>query len=185
MEEQPHTTKKTEALFTQSFDDYSGALFKHAFYRLGDRDKAKDVVQDTYFKTWKFVSEGGIIDEYKPFLYRVANNLVVDEYRKKKPHSLDELLEKENVSEGNFPELIDLSHEQLAHAIDAEKVYELLGEVPDQYAQVVTMRFIDELSPKEISGITGETENVVSVRLHRALKALKKIAEAKHFSYES
>jgi RNA polymerase sigma-70 factor (ECF subfamily) len=176
--------KVTEEGFISSFDEYSDVLFRHAVFRLSDRERAKDVVQDTFMKTWKFISEGGVIDEYRSFLYRVLNNLIIDEYRKKKTSSLDEILESDHVQEGDFPELVDLSHKDTVRSIDAEKVYDLLTHVPDQYAQVVTMRFIDELSPKEIAIITGESENVISVRLHRALKALKRVATEKQFIYE-
>ena len=39
------------------------------------------------------------------------------------------------------------------------------------------MRYVDELSPREISDITGDTENNVSVRIHLGIKQLKKILQ--------
>ena len=40
---------------------------------------------------------------------------------------------------------------------------------------LLIMRYIDELGPKEIAHILGENENVISVRLNRALRELKEI----------
>ena len=47
------------------------------------------------------------------------------------------------------------------------------------YREVLTLRYIDGLGPKEISELIEETENVVSVRIHRALKALKDMIESR------
>ncbi len=52
-----------------------------------------------------------------------------------------------------------------------------MSELPDQYREVLIYRFVDELGPKEISVLIEESENVVSVRLHRGLKALRKVIE--------
>jgi RNA polymerase sigma-70 factor (ECF subfamily) len=55
----------------------------------------------------------------------------------------------------------------------------LLDDVGDKYRDVIIMRFIDELSVKEISDVTGETENNISVRLHRGMEKLREIYEGK------
>jgi DNA-directed RNA polymerase specialized sigma24 family protein len=39
------------------------------------------------------------------------------------------------------------------------------------------MRYVDGLSPQEIAGLIGESENVVSVRVHRGLKKLRALLE--------
>jgi len=44
---------------------------------------------------------------------------------------------------------------------------------------VIHYRFVQELSPKEIAEITGESQNVISVRIHRALKELKRLFNAR------
>ena len=52
---------------------------------------------------------------------------------------------------------------------------EVIGWLDEKYRDVVLMRYVDELSPKEISEVVGESENNVSVRIHRGLKQLKEI----------
>jgi RNA polymerase sigma-70 factor (ECF subfamily) len=58
-------------------------------------------------------------------------------------------------------------------------IREMLGELPDHHREVVVMRFIDGFTPSEIAEVTGERENTVSVRIHRALLKLKKAYEAR------
>ncbi len=161
----------------KAFEDYNDALFRHASLRISDREKAIDVVHDTYTKVWSYIKGGYEIDNFRPFLYKVLNNLIIDTYRKKKEQSLDSLMALEGVDEGNFEELSESSVEALAATIDGRKAFELVTELPDQYREVIIYRFIDGLGPKEISELIEESENVISVRIHRGLKFLRKKIE--------
>jgi RNA polymerase sigma-70 factor (ECF subfamily) len=166
-----------EERFLKAFDDYADALFRHAQYRLSDRERAVEIVHDTFTKVWGYVRGGHEVAAYKPFLYKVLNNLIIDEYRRRKEVSLDSLLAEEGVSEGSFSELHEGGIEELTFTLDAKKASELLSELPPLYCEVLTFRFVDGLGPKEISELIEETENVVSVRIHRALKALRELIE--------
>ena len=103
----------------------------------------------------------------------MLNNLIIDSYRKQREVSLDALFEIEGVDEGSFAGLSENSVEALAATIDGRQAFELLSELPDVYREVLTLRFVDGLGPKEISDLTEETENVVSVRIYRGLKMLR------------
>lgn len=176
MRGQKQTTDAMESQedrFLKAFEDYSDALFRHASIRVSDRERAIDIVHDTFTKVWSYARAGHQIDSYRSFLYKVLNNLIIDEYRKRKEVSLDALMSVEGVDEGSFPELSESTVEALAATIDGRKAFELLAELPDVYREVIIMRFIDELGPREISDLIEESENVVSVRIHRGLKLLR------------
>lgn len=166
-----------EERFLEAFEEYGDALFRHAFLRVSDRERAIDIVHDTYTKVWSYLRAGHEIEAFRPFLYKVLNNLIIDEYRKAKETSLDALLEQEGVSEGSFEELSESTVESLAATLDGKKAFELLATLPDEYREVIVLRFVDELGPKEISQLVEESENVVSVRLHRGLKMLRSAIE--------
>jgi RNA polymerase sigma-70 factor (ECF subfamily) len=167
-----------ETRFLKAFEEYNDALFRHAFMRISNREKAIDLVHDTYTKVWSYVRDGYNIEAFRPFLYKVLNNLIIDEYRKKKELSLDALLAQEGVDEGSFEDLTESSVEQMAATIDGRKAFELLEELPDQYKEVILLRFVDQLGPNEISELIEESQNVISVRLHRGLKLLRQKIEA-------
>lgn len=162
-----------EERFLKAFDEYADALFRHAIYRLSDRERAIEIVHDTFTKVWGYLRSGREVESFKPFLYKVMNNLIIDEYRRRKETSLDAILAEEGVSEGSFPELHGGGLEELTFMLDAKKASELLQELPLSYREVLTLRFVDGLGPKEISDLVEESENVVSVRIHRGLKILK------------
>ncbi|MEK7628547.1 MAG: RNA polymerase sigma factor [Patescibacteria group bacterium] len=171
---------------TEAFDAHADELFRHAYFRLSDRERAKDLVQETFLKVWTSAERGTKIENWRAFLFRSLHNLIIDEYRKKKQSSLDAILEAD-VSEGNFPELVGDNFEETVSAldgkIDEQVLHEAIAKLPEQYQSAVVMRYIDERSPKEIAELLGENENVVSVRVHRGLKKLRAIMEAtpKHY----
>lgn len=173
-----------EERFLAAFEEYSDALFRHASLRINDREKAIDIVHDTFTKVWGYVRNGHEIKLFRPFLYKVLNNLIVDEYRKHRESSLDALLEQEGIDEGSFAELSESKVESLAATLDGKRAFEVLKTLPDEYREVIVLRFVDGLGPREISELIEESENMVSVRLHRGLKQLRKAIEQEERSRE-
>ena len=166
-----------EERFLKAFDEYADALYRHASVRMRDRERAVELVHDAFTKAWSYVRDGNEIDSYRPFLYKILGNLIIDEYRKKREESLDALLEKDGVSEGSFTDLQVGSLEEAVDALDAKRAIEIISELPVGFREVLTLRFVDGLGPKEIAVLIEETENVVSVRLHRGIKLLKDAVE--------
>lgn len=142
----------------------------HAFFKTHNHAISKDLVQDTFTKTWKYLVKGGKIDMMKAFLYHVLNNLIVDQYRKHKTTSLDILLEK-----GFEPIEDNDSAERYLNVLDGKAVLLLIKNLPKKYQKVISMRYIHDLSLKEISLKTGQTKNVIAVQTHRGLTKLKSL----------
>lgn len=167
---------EAEQAFTKAYEEHADALFRHCVFRVSSRERALELTQETFMKTWDAVAKGQDVRNYRAFLFRVLNNLIIDEYRKEKSLSLDALLEKEGVSEGSFEDLQTGSLEELVEKfeirIQSEQLSEALGTLPESYKTVIVMRFINELRPKEIAEILQESENAVSVRINRGLKKL-------------
>jgi len=159
--------------FLKAFEEYNNALFRHACARLNNRERALDLVYDTFTKVWLYLKAGHEINSYRSFLYKVLNNLIIDEYRKQKEVSLDNLLEMEGVDEGSFLDLQEDTEASLIDKLDGKKAFSLVKELPEVYREVIILRFADGLGPKEISSLIEESENVVSVRLFRGLKMLR------------
>ena len=158
---------KLEAEFLFAYDAHGDALFRHCLIRVRDRDAAKDVVQEAFSRTWAYLSMGKKIDHLRAFLYRVANNLIIDQSRKKKSSSLDKMMEEDGfeVRDESIREPIDHPALRQARA--------LLHSLDEMYRVAVTMRYIDEMTPKEIARVLGVSENVVSVRIHRGIERLR------------
>ncbi len=170
-------TSGPEQAFLKAFESHADALFRHALYRVSDREKAYDLTQETYLKAWEFIAEGGEVKHYKSFLYRILHNLIIDEYRKKKSVSLDELLEDEAAAPALEARLAEGSAVEAEEALDEstliEQVRARIADLPVDYRIALTLRFVDGLSPKEIAEAIDASENVVSVRIHRGIQKLR------------
>lgn len=157
----------SEDILLRAYDAHADAIFRHCYFRVSNRERAKELLQETFMKTWEYLKDGGRVDNIKAFLYRVATNLITDEYRKRKAVSLDTLME----DEGFEIDAHDHSIEAVAAVHDVTK---FLREIDSDVRQLVVMRFIDDLPIKEIAAIVDETENNVSVKIHRAIEKMKK-----------
>src|SRR6266850_4422798 len=83
-----------KTFFTEAHELYREGLDSYAYFKVSNRMISEDLVQNTFMKTWMYLMKGGRIEKMKAFLYHVLNNLIVDEYRKRKTTSLDVLIEK-------------------------------------------------------------------------------------------
>lgn len=156
---------ETHKEFLTAYDQFADAIFRHCYFRVFNRDRAKDLMQETFTRVWEYLAEGKTVDNLRAFLYRVATNLIIDEARKKKAVSLETLAE-----EGFDPPAED---NRLAEGIDARLILRFLKEIEPPYREVVAMRYLEGLSPKEIAAALNENENAVSVRIHRGIKKLR------------
>ena len=167
--------------FTEAFEAYSDELFRHASMRLKDRDRALELTQECFLKVWDYAQKGGNILELRPFLYRTLRHLIIDEYRRKKPVSLEAIAERnEDMSvEALLPPDQSNTLEAAIERFDGKHALAALEQLSDPYREVLSLRYVGGLSPGEIGEIVGESENAVSVRIHRGLKKLKAMMDDK------
>lgn len=160
-----------EEQFLEAYEEHADALLRHVMVRVRDRELSKDIVQEAYSKTWVYMSEGKEIEYLRAFLYRVANNLIIDWSRKKKSSSLETMMEDDGF------EPADDNVKDFADVPAAREAVKLLDQLEEIYRTAITMRYMDEMSPREIAEALGVSENVVSVRIHRGIEKLSKIAK--------
>lgn len=171
---QTQSNKKEESInkdnLTLAHHDHNKALNSYAFFKVHDKFVGEDLVQDTFTKTWAYLVRGGKIVMMRAFLYNILNNLIVDEYRKRKrkTDSLDTLIEN-----GFEPKDKNEESERLVNFLDGKNAISFIAKLPETYKKIIHMRFIQSMSLKEISLITGQKKNAIAVQIHRGLEKLK------------
>jgi len=165
--------KRDETAFSRYYEIYAPKLYRHAFYRLSSKELAEDVVSDVFIKTWQFLSEPDKkITSIRAFLYRLANNLIIDIYRTRwrQPFPIDDVFEAK---------LSDLgaAARGTVNNLDFEIVLKNLEKISFEVRELLFWRYVDELSIEEISKITGKNRNAIYVAIHRGLKELKRLTE--------
>jgi RNA polymerase sigma-70 factor (ECF subfamily) len=162
--------QKIEQEFMAAYEQYSDDIFRYCFFQTSDREVALDISQDTFTKTWQYIADGKEVENIRAFLYRVAKNLIIDWRRKKKSSSLDSLLDEGFDYEEDYSEM-----ERQETAYESEQAKEALDNLKDNYKEVLTMRYIDGMSVKDIADKLDAAENTISVRIHRGLQKLNEV----------
>lgn len=157
--------------FKETYDLYADAIFRLCVLKTSNEDVAVDLMQETFMRYWAQLSRGKEMRNTRAFLYTIAGNLVIDWYRKKKSESLDARME-----DGYEPE--DHLVPSGEHAAEHAEMLRAFRQLSESDQEVLTLRCIEGLQPREIAEMLDVTANVVSVRIDRAQRRLAKLLHA-------
>lgn len=141
---------------------YADDVYEFAYYSLGSSHDAKDAVQEVFLRAMQSSDQFRNESTTKTWLLRIARNYVYDEYRKKR-------------TKNNYVPPPEHSEET-----DVEMNMELtsaLSVLSPSYRQVLVLRYLFDLSSKDVATILRWSHSKVRVTQHRALKALKSLLE--------
>lgn len=160
-----------EQQFSALYEELAAKVYRHVRLRVGSEHDAEDIVAQTFMKTWDYVNKGKIILNKKAFVFRVANNLIIDWYRAKntRPIPMEDVEEaKLGVTENNWDEAIDARH-------SLEQVEQALDQLDPSYRDAIVLQYMEGHSVKDVAKKLKVSENVVYVRVHRGRKKLMEI----------
>ncbi|MDD5031779.1 MAG: RNA polymerase sigma factor [Patescibacteria group bacterium] len=172
------TKKKDKDAFIQAYDLYVDQIFRFVYFKVGNREEANDLTSIVFLKTWNYIQDSSVEDfkTLKSLLYKIARTSIIDYYRKNSNFNKVALENKEG-------EPVDIKDEKQDIARQAEInsdfgiIEQKLKELKDEYREIIVLKFIDELSIKEIAAVLDKPKNNVRVLLHRALKALRELMD--------
>ncbi|MEY2585566.1 MAG: polymerase sigma-70 factor, subfamily [Verrucomicrobiota bacterium] len=142
-------------------------LFAIAYGILQNREEAEDVVQDTFVKAWK--SRWRVRDSAKlpAWLGTIARHRARDLARKRKPESLPENFESN--------EMVELEGAATGKRVDLDgEVRSALAQLPELHRAAVTLRYFEELDYGTIEETLGLTNGALRGILGRALGLMRK-----------
>ncbi len=146
--------------FNTCVDLHADNLYRFILKNVRDKDKAKDIVQDTYEKLWLKVSEVESTNA-KSYMFTTAYRTMIDQLRREKKQG--------DMEEADFS---SLSHNK--QYSDLKQVLnEALEKLPEIQRSVIMLRDYEGYSYEEIGEIMQLNESQVKVYIFRARKALK------------
>ncbi len=163
--------EKTKELFDSLYDTHTDAIFRFCFFKTGDREIAKDLTQDVFVKVFNHIKKGEEIVNEKAFLYAIAKNVVIDFWRKKK-----------SVNEADLPEgfMNTVPSQSNTEVLAEYQIFlSLLDKLSPTDREVIILRYVEDMSSKDMAELLGERENTILVRISRATEKLKKMVEEK------
>jgi RNA polymerase sigma-70 factor (ECF subfamily) len=168
-------SKSFEALIQK----HKNKIYAFILSKIRNRDLAEDIFQDTFIKVINSLQKGKYNEEGKflPWVMRIANNLVIDYFRKSKkmrtiaPTDDFDIFDILQDGEKNIED--NLVNNQIH-----KDLRKLIEHLPENQKEVLKMRYYADLSFKEISESTGVSINTALGRMRYALINLRKLIDS-------
>lgn len=158
---------------------YLDSLYNTAYRMTRSAEDAEDLVQETYFKAYKYYDKFEEGTNLKAWLFKILKNTFINNYRRKKlePRSVD-FAEIEDsferiVRRDNNDQTVDPESEFFTGVLD-DDVRKALESLPYDYRMVVILADLEDFSYKEVAEILDCPVGTVMSRLYRGRKLLEK-----------
>ena len=154
-------------------------IFNYILRIIKNEDVANDIFQETFVKAILTIKQGRYTEngKFPAWISRIAHNLIIDYYRQEKSENIQSS-DLEDVDIFNRKELCEDTIEDviISHQIREDVKY-LIRERPALQREVLTLRYYQNLSFKEIAEMTGVSINTALGRMRYAILNLRRIAQ--------
>lgn len=121
----------SEEDFAAAYDQYADVIFRHCYLRVFSREKAKQLMMNTFTRLWTFIAEGNYVDSMQLILYRLCHQLIEEDYAR------STTLKAQEEVDTNSPE------------------FAVLQQLSPQDRSVLILHYVDGFSLQEIGSILG------------------------------
>jgi RNA polymerase sigma-70 factor (ECF subfamily) len=167
---------------TRDFEEealiHMNALYNMALRMTRNEKDAEDLVQETFFRAYRFFDRFERGSNCKAWLFKIMKNTYINRYKKKskEPSMVDyqdiepfyDFVKNQTGIDYNNPE------EDVFHGLLDDEVQKALSSLPDDFKMVVLLADIEGLSYKEIAEVIGSPVGTVMSRLYRGRRQLQK-----------
>lgn len=155
--------------FGKLYDFYYKRIYLFIFKRVENDDLAADITAQAFLKAMtaigKFSFQGV---PFSAWLYRIALNEVNMHYRSDKSKMT------ESIEKGQIAGMMEENEEKMSDEM-LKRLTEVMQKLPPNDMQLISLRFFEELSFKEVADIMEMTENNAKVRVYRILERMRKM----------
>jgi RNA polymerase sigma factor (sigma-70 family) len=187
---QHYSDSEKDSIFNTEFMPHINSMYNFAYRLTFDEDDAKDLVQDTYLKAYRFIDSFQQGTNAKAWLFRILKNSFINDYRKKskEPSKVDyqeveTYYNSEDVDRQITP---DLRVDSLQDMI-GDEISNALNSLDVDFRTVIILCDLEGFKYDEMAKILDIPIGTVRSRLHRARNLLKdKLNEyAKKMGYKN
>jgi RNA polymerase sigma factor (sigma-70 family) len=164
-------------------DRYQRSLYNFALRFLGDGDAAADIVQHAFIQLFTHADELHTEEGLRPWLFRVARYRCLDELRRRRAIPFSQMnASDDDDSQLPLDQISDPSPlpDALAERDDLQQILaDAIAALPVKYREVVTLRYVADLSFAEIGQVLGLPEATAKTHFHRAKPLLRAFLRAR------
>lgn len=171
-----YTEDQKHRIFEIEFLPHIDAMYNFAYRITYDEDMAKDLLQDTFYKAFRFLESFHEGTNAKAWLFRILKNSFINEFRKKskEPSMVDYQDVETYYNSDDVNEIItsDLRVEVLQDMI-GDEVSNALNALAVDFRIVIILCDLEGFTYEEMSKILDIPIGTVRSRLHRARNLLR------------
>lgn len=163
---------------TETVQQFGKRLFGFVRGKVKTTEEAEDILQDVWYQ-FSRLSNLDELENVSAWLYRVAQNRVTDNYRKKKTENLEDFTYENDENEISFKEILLLDENASPElALFKEEFWnelmQALDELPENQKEVFLLNEIEDFTLQEIADQKGENLKTIISRKGYAVKHLRK-----------
>jgi RNA polymerase sigma factor (sigma-70 family) len=160
----------------QTVNDYGKRLFSFIRNRVNNNEDAEDILQDVWYQL--SIINSGSIEQLGAWLYRVAQNKIIDRYRKQKPEAMEDFSYEDEEGEISFKEILLQDEEddvelKYLKKLFWEELFTALGELPEAQRKVFVLNELEDKTFQEIADETGDNIKTLISRKRYAVFYLR------------
>ncbi len=173
---QTYTELEKGRIFDKEFLPHIDSMYNFAYRLAFDEDDAKDLVQETYLKAFRFINSFEQGTNAKAWLFRILKNSFINDFRKrsKEPSKVDyqEVETFYNSEDTEISATTDLRVETVQHMI-GDEISNALNSLAVDFRTVIILCDLEGFTYEEMAKILDIPIGTVRSRLHRARNLLK------------
>ena len=153
--------------YAHIINKYKNPLYATILRMTKKPQDTQDLVQEVFIKVYQQLGKYDRKGSFSSWMYRVAINHCMDEFRKKRYQMKIVEINEEKVVNPNHPEVIFFKKEK------NRQLEWLISSLPEDERMIILLRYVNELSDSEISELIGLPLSNVRNKLHRAKKKMR------------
>jgi len=153
------------------YDLYAPKIYSYIYRRVNDQLVTEDLTGQVFLRMIEAVrTQSAWHTSFSGWLYRIAHNLVVDHYRRRGRAIHTDIDESPNI-----PAQDSDPYKKAAALLDSDALLRAIGELTEEQAQVVTLRFLEGYSITEVATLLDKTEGAIKALQYRGVASLRRI----------
>lgn len=157
---------------------YQRPIYNLAYRISGNEADAQDIAQEAFVKAYQSLQSYNPQYSFKSWLFRITQNLSIDQLRKKSRHShisMNQEIEDESGDslQKEWEDHSPNARTQLMEKQKGERIEQMIQSLPEPYKSVIILRHVEEMQLEEIAQLLSIPLGTVKTNLYRARNLMK------------
>ena len=165
-------TKRNQAAFERRYRRWVAPVYRYFRYRVNNDKEAEDLTSQVFLKVYEQFPNYTEQGQFPAWLFTIVRHQAADHFRSGQPIiPLDEIDLKDDQ-----PNIL----EQATRTDDLLRLNQLIRSLPDSEQELIRLRFVAELTYKDIAALQGSTRDAIRKQVSRLLARLQDEMENNH-----